>query len=341
MKKWIALCLMICLMITLGACKAENTESTDPSVAAKGVYISNSCKVYTDPAVPMPDSKPLDTDDSDAGIYNTYKWISEEWEKNYLHTLEENGYTVKRMMFTDFAYNDDNYLFIDPLIDYEEYYRSYGAEYDEEADDEDLTMQVACFSQDPKIQNGISREKASAIIAAKSELLPIDVTPDGLYEASGGQIFMQPKYSFDTEFADDKEMQFPENEWYAPEYYYIIDGACVKMSMPCIGDGDIDGDGKNETCILQYGPTSGVFTFSVDVYRDGDPVCVGQCFTTEWQDLAFTEKSDRLCLLGKCYQGGEHVYDLALDDDAVSLSENGIPLTEWGSVAKAGTDLQQ
>lgn len=335
MKKWIALCLMICLMITLGACKAENTESTDPSVAAKGVYISNSYRIYTDPAVPMPDSERLETEGWNDLAHRSYEWVSHEWEKNYLKELEQDGYTVKRGLNSSFAYDDKSYLFLNLMIDDTRFNIDDGGYTDEELP---LALFIECFSQDPKIKNGISREEARDNIAPKSDLLPIDVTPDGLYEASGGQIFMQPEYS---EFSDDEEVQFSEDEWYAPEYYYIIDGACVKMSMPCIGVGDIDGDGKNETCILQYGPTSGVFTFSVDVYRDGDPVRVSQFFTTEWQDLAFTEKSDRLCLLGKGYQGGEHIYDLALDNDAVSLSENGVPLTEWGSVAEAGTDLQQ
>ena len=35
---------------------------------------------------------------------------------------------------------------------------------------------------------------------------------------------------------------------------------------------DVDGDGRYETCMLTYGPTSGLFTFTLSAYRDGTAI---------------------------------------------------------------------
>ncbi len=320
--------MILCMTAVFAAC-AENTDNTTEaatdSVAKKGVFVSNSYDIYLDPAVPMPDSTPIGTGFTDNATCRKYKWISKEWEENYLHTLEENGFTVHRMMFGVFAYDKDDYLFISPPIDDKAYYESYGIEYDgeDDAEKENPTMEIACFSQ-PKAAGGISREEAQKIIPLKSDLLPIDVTPDGLYDMTGGQIFMLPEYSFDTEYPEGDELRSPENEWYAPRYYYIVNGTAAETGIGSIGVGDIDGDDMCETCILNYGPTSGILTCSVDVYRDGEPICVGQYFESDLQ--SFTEKNGRLCLLGRSDQGEEHLYDIALKKGEVSISENGHPL---------------
>lgn len=319
MKKSI-LCLMLaCMMILLAACSSDMAEgSTDAShsVAKKGVYVSNRYDVYVSPDIPMPQSELYDEEDRDGAIDRLYKWTSDQWGEDYLALLKKKGYTVKRMMYTAFVYDDNSYLFID-LPNESDYYSAVeGVE----------LMQIACFSQSPKSDKGISRKQAQKIISTNSEMPPVDVTPDGLYEATGGQIFMQPEYSFDTELAEYEDMQSPENEWYAPAYYYLVNGTAVKMTMSSIGVGDIDGDGMSETCILQYGPTSGIFTFCVDVYRDGKPICVDVAHESIYQTLSFTEHDGKLCVLGK-REESVNVYDIGLEGGYVALSENGKALS--------------
>ncbi|MBR1535110.1 MAG: hypothetical protein IJ639_12140 [Ruminococcus sp.] len=320
MKRIVALLVFICIILTLGACSSGDREDNDStgtdvsvSVAKKGVFVCNVYNHYLDPDIPMPNSERLDTSYTADSVYRYYKWNSDEWAEEYYMSLEKSGFTVKRMQYGAFAYNADSYIFLEHLTS------EWGLT-EEDADE----MSLEGFSQ-PKNTVGISREEAKRVIPTDSELLPIDVTPEGLYEMTGGQIFMQPEYSFD----DDEALRDPENKWYWPSYYYIVNATAVQLDTASIGVGDIDGDGSSETCILSDGPTSGVFTFSVDVYRDGKAICVRQCYNVEWQDLSFTERGSKLCVYGKASEGDEHIYDIALDDGTVVLSENGKPIDPW------------
>ena len=56
---------------------------------------------------------------------------------------------------------------------------------------------------------------------------------------------------------------------------------------------DIDGDGKNEVCVLGYGRTSGLFTFTFSAAEEGaDRTEYNNVFCTEWYDLSFARCED-------------------------------------------------
>lgn len=314
MKKAIAFLMLLCIA-ALGACTSDTApgaaEAENHSVAKKEVFFYNSHRHHLDPDIPLPDSKRLDWDNTDDPTLKSYQRVSDKWTEQYYKTLEKSGFTVKRMRYGAFAKNEDSYLFLTYCGD--DYYLTENGE----------VMNFHGFSQ-PKGIDGISRQEAKAIIPTKSELLPIDVTPEGLYDATGGQIFMQPEYSFDDEYYDN-EPKDPESESYTPAYFYIVNGTAVKLDSTAVGVDDLDGDGMSETCFIGNGLTSGVFTFSIDVYRDGEPVSVGQCYEMNWQIFTFSEHDGKLCLTGND-SNGVHIYDIAIKDGSVVLSENGIPL---------------
>lgn len=54
---------------------------------------------------------------------------------------------------------------------------------------------------------------------------------------------------------------------------------------------DVDGDGIDENCTLHYGPTSGVFSFVLSVYQDGE-LEYRNLFTASHGDLSFTTLPD-------------------------------------------------
>ena len=58
---------------------------------------------------------------------------------------------------------------------------------------------------------------------------------------------------------------------------------------------DVDGDGRYETCMLTYGPTSGLFTFTLSVYRNGTAV-YRNTFQTAYGYFRFQRMTDGLNL---------------------------------------------
>lgn len=65
----------------------------------------------------------------------------------------------------------------------------------------------------------------------------------------------------------------------------------LEVSTVC----DVDGDGRLETCMLTYGPTSGLFTFTLSVYRNGTAV-YRNTFQTAYGYFRFQRMTDGLNL---------------------------------------------
>ena len=96
---------------------------------------------------------------------------------------------------------------------------------------------------------------------------------------------------------------------------------------------DIDNDGIDEICGLGFGPTSGLFTFTVTVWEI-DAVEYKSIFCTEHYALSLVENEDgTIQVRGETY--GEnpvvHYFDISIENGNVILSENGELLPYWGS----------
>ena len=95
---------------------------------------------------------------------------------------------------------------------------------------------------------------------------------------------------------------------------------------------DIDGDGKEENCSMQYGRTSGVFTFRFYVQdKETNEVEYDTVIYSQWYDLSFQKGADGVTRVQGVTQGDNsetHLFDISIKDGYVNLTENGVPIGE-------------
>lgn len=98
---------------------------------------------------------------------------------------------------------------------------------------------------------------------------------------------------------------------------------------------DIDADGKKENCTLSHGPTSGLFTFVITVWEQGENGGNREyynVFCSDWAgELSFAETSDgwRLSI-------GERLYTFGVKDGNITLTSDGTSLGYWGVQGTGG-----
>ena len=95
---------------------------------------------------------------------------------------------------------------------------------------------------------------------------------------------------------------------------------------------DIDGDGEEELCRLQYGRTSGVFTFIFLVQdKDTGEVEYKSVIYSRWYDLSFQKGADGVTRVEGITLGDDpetHLFDISIKEGYVYLTENGVPIGE-------------
>lgn len=96
---------------------------------------------------------------------------------------------------------------------------------------------------------------------------------------------------------------------------------------------DIDGDGKEEVCVLACGPTSGIFSFRMYA-REGEKIEYDTCFLVEsaFYTLSFAETDGKLKVQGRT--DGTHpridLFDISIEDGQIVLTRDGEALTVVG-----------
>lgn len=90
---------------------------------------------------------------------------------------------------------------------------------------------------------------------------------------------------------------------------------------PDLGQGvvDIDDDGINEDYIISYGPTSGLFTFIINVSENGEEEYMNIYNSSAYQKLYFTEEEERVLLIGITQDGDEHIFEVEIADGNIAL----------------------
>jgi hypothetical protein len=107
----------------------------------------------------------------------------------------------------------------------------------------------------------------------------------------------------------------------------------LEVSTVC----DVDGDGRLETCMLTYGPTSGLFTFTLSVYRNGTAV-YRNTFQTAYGYFRFQRMTDGLNLY---YYDADSIkttgrstaaYAVTIENGAIVLTDEdtGETMEYWG-----------
>lgn len=106
---------------------------------------------------------------------------------------------------------------------------------------------------------------------------------------------------------------------------------------------DVDGDGEDEYCSLNYGLTSGVFTFSFRVLEAGaNEATYHTTFISDWYKLSFMKGEDGVMRVQGINQANEtHLFDISIVDGNVHLTENGVPIGEIATMIQNGVYTEE
>ena len=96
---------------------------------------------------------------------------------------------------------------------------------------------------------------------------------------------------------------------------------------------DVDGDGIDEVCVLGFGRTSGLFTFTFRAAEIGaDTLKYDTLFCTEWYDLSFIREDDGVVRVQGIDQKDPpqtHLFDIAIVDGSIQLTEDGQSISHY------------
>ena len=96
---------------------------------------------------------------------------------------------------------------------------------------------------------------------------------------------------------------------------------------------DVDGDGIDEVCVLGFGRTSGLFTFTFRAAEIGaDTLKYDTLFCTEWYDLSFNRGDDgvvRVQGIDQKEPPQTHLFDIAVVDGSIQLTEDGQSISRY------------
>lgn len=96
---------------------------------------------------------------------------------------------------------------------------------------------------------------------------------------------------------------------------------------------DVDGDGIDEVCVLGFGRTSGLFTFTFRAAEIGaDTLKYDTLFCTEWYDLSFIREDDGVVRVQGVDQKDPpqtHLFDIAIVDGSIQLTEDGQSISHY------------
>ena len=331
MKRVLSLILFALTVFSLSSCERGSVAFSDS--AENGIFIVAGYNYGDSADVPLPEVAERVTEGGDVYDPPMYRVEYKEPLDDYIRSFEERGDTVKRMKYHTLLYYGGCYIFISNLLYVPE---------DAEANGEPYAY-LTVYSGADSTDGGLSSEQARIIIDPESDLLPIDVSPEGMYENTGGQIFMLPKYSYDLYRelygGDIGDLEAPENQEYYAQYYYVCGESAVGLDMPDLAFADIDGDGEREMLRLGYGPTSGVFTFTVTAYRDCEPVA-GTVYQSEFYYLSFEDNDGKVRVKGvpQADAATGVYFDISLSGDTLMLSDAGGELTPWGSLSSLSAE---
>ena len=317
--------MMLCLVSGLCTAKESVAElNYNPECLAPDRFESDEiwfCNRFSSVGNP-PFSLPEATEYPNGYYRYSYTGVSREYYDSFLSELTADDFSLVTMKYSDFLFRDDCMVF-------------------SKYNNEDGFYSVSWYQKSPWApDNGLSDEEASSILMPDEDdslsripIHPIDITPEGFHERTGGQIFAVPYYSYDSfRHSGQDSLMFEDNERYGCSVRCVIGDRSYATSMESIAVYDVDQDGSNEVLLLSFGPTSGLFTFNV--------MCVTSqgvydtIFCTEYYRLAFAGLNGKLVIEGVGYDSIHHYFDIRLVEDKgesiVMLYGEDESLTLWG-----------
>lgn len=279
------------------------------------LYISNSFYIDETPPFPLPDFELDSNQNQGHNLY--YRKITPQALDRYCQKLVQEGFILTEMIYSRFLYRSDCVI----NIHYSTQTKSACLEYYAQR------TNLPANAQTPQQAQALIRQ---AIKPDHDLYMPIDITPEGLFERTGGQVFLQPIHSYDV-LQDG--LCIPENESYYCCYFFVTaTGAVYINGYESIAVTDLDENGIDEIWTLQYGPTSGLFTFYPTAWENGE-IKYQNIFTMRYLGLSFSQKDGRLCLhgVGQYDKTDIHDFDISIvDGNIVITGSDGQPFDYWG-----------
>lgn len=261
---------------TTTAKEPETTEvapttppATDPATEQDPWY-SDRFRSLGEPPFSMPEGAKPDESTTE-GTFKCSNVSKEDYDA-FLLDLKADGFLWIHLNSMDFMFRDDCMIF-------SEYYH---------VGTENIgTFSFYWYRESPYApENGMSPEEAAKLLMpnrekspSESMLHPIDVTPEGFYERTGGQLFAVPEFTGYT--------------WCNSFLYYVNGSKAFNSSKERVAIADVNGDGKDEVLLLSNGPTSGVYTVLLKCITEQeslDTILVGMEYNFRY------DEDGRLCI---------------------------------------------
>lgn len=315
------LCCVLCFAAFAGCNRLEPYEvpSSEPDVYhSQEVFYCNGVDAYATDGLPLPEFEVAEIESTSV----TYQNVTVRKMNTYCKKMEQNGFSVVRHDYVAYFYSDTCWIRISHTLDFK-----------------DGSASLSYRTRTSEIpENAITAEKAKQIIGTDCPYPLIDVTPAGVYEATGGRIFDVPPSGSGAVSAEDYE-QMQSVPWHERprSLYFVTEEYAVPMQMGCIAYTDVDANGTKEIWVLDFGPTSGIYTFTLYGYENGvRKYCNMYC--ADHGTLSFCQKNGELCISNGVnrYRDGERYteyqeYRISIADQTVYLTHNGVPLNLWGT----------
>lgn len=177
-----------------------------------------------------------------SGGVDDYKNVTPDMMSDYVESLVHEGFMLTGGKWAKLMFRDDVWISISDNTE------AYG------------TASVAVTLR--LDSGGMSAEEAVSVICEAGMSAParaaIEITPVGLYEETGLQIF---KALFNEPPADNLL-----DPLFTVKTFVVGGNKAHEISLMDAVWADVDGDGESEAVVLEYGPTSGVCSIILDVF---------------------------------------------------------------------------
>ncbi|MBQ5793117.1 MAG: hypothetical protein IIW17_03775 [Clostridia bacterium] len=310
------LCCVLCFAAFAGCNRLEPYEvpSADPDVFwSDEVFYFNGIDGYVMDKLILPEFEVAEIDEFSV----TYQNVTVRKMNTYCKKMEQNGFSVVRHDYVTYFYSDTCWIRISHTLDFK-----------------DGSASLSYRTRTSEIpENAITAEKAKQIIGTDCPYPLIDVTPAGVYEATGGRIFDVPP-SGSGQMSAEEYKEYVSIPWdeRPRSLYFATEEYAVPMGMTRLAYADVDANGVREIWTLDYGPTSGLFTFALSAYENGERK-YSEIYYADHGALNFCEKNGKLRVSNDVtrYLDGERYsehqeYKISIVDEIVYLTHNGIPL---------------
>lgn len=244
-----------------------------------------------------------------------YDDVSQDTMQSYLTSMEEQGFTIQQAEGGAFIFRDNCMIFIK---------RSYSSTVGKYR-----TQFTYYLKRSSASQNGLSPEEASAILDQNvpCRFAPMEISPTGFYDQTGGQLFIQPIYYYDL-FSEGTLIE--DAAYYIDAVFFVTPQSAKQLYtyIPSIATADIDENGINEVYILNNGGRLDLPNYTLTAFENGSPKYKDiylpkelPDFGTKFYSLIFQENDGRLYIQAVA-EDENHLFEIAVENDRLVLYEN-------------------